>query len=71
MELATVPPYHTSSKHYGCGGMISRDPQNGQYDYASCTKCGQQVNTHENAALNIASLQGTLLPYDLFPSSHV
>ena len=71
VEVATVPPYHTSSRHYGCGGTIRRDPQKGQYDYAPCTKCGQQVNTHENAAKNIASLQGTLLPYDLFPSSHV
>ena len=69
--LETVPPYHTSSKHYGCGGKLVRDPRRGQYDFAPCKKCGQQVNTHENAALNIASLQGKTLPYDLFPSSHV
>ena len=69
VEVVVVPPYHTSSRHYGCGGMIAREK--GQYDFAPCKTCGQQVHTHENAALNIASLPGTLLPYDLFPSSHV
>ncbi len=69
VELEAVPPYHTSSKHYGCGGTIARDKHH--HDVAPCTKCGQQVNTHKNAALNIASLQGTSLPYDLFPSTHV
>ncbi len=69
VELETVSPYHTSSKHYGCGGMIVRDDKH--HDFAPCRKCGQQVNTHKNATMNIASLQGTLLPYDLFPSTHV
>jgi hypothetical protein len=69
IELEAVPPYHTSSKHYNCGGIIAR--VKGHHDFAPCTRCGQQVNTHENAALNIASLNGTLLPYDLFPSTHV
>ena len=69
VSLESVPPYHTSSKYYSCEGTIARD--NYHHDFAPCKKCGQQVNTHENAALNIASLQGTLLLPDLFPSTHV
>ncbi|MCE7741542.1 MAG: hypothetical protein GOP50_03700 [Candidatus Heimdallarchaeota archaeon] len=69
VELEAVPPYHTSTRHYGCGGTIAR--AKGHHDVAPCKKCGQQVNSHENAALNIASLKGTPLPYDLFPSTHV
>ncbi len=69
VQLETVLPYHTSTLHSGCGGVLARGP--GQYDVASCKKCGQQVNTHDNAAQNIASLPGTLLPSDSFPSSHV
>ena len=69
VKLATVNPYYTSSIHYTCGGSLPR--QQGQYDFTPCTKCGQQVNTHFNAARNIASLQGTLLPPDSFPSKHV
>jgi len=69
VQLKAVPPYYTSSKHHGCGGTIARDKQ--YYDVAPCSKCGQQVNTHENATFNIASLKGTLLPHDLFPSTHV
>ncbi|MCE7742259.1 MAG: transposase [Candidatus Heimdallarchaeota archaeon] len=69
IQLESVPPYHTSSKHYGCGGTIARDK--GHHDFAPCKKCGHKVNTHENAALNISSLKGTPLPYNLFPSSHV
>ena len=69
VQLETVPPYHTSTVHYRCGGILAR--QKGQYDVAPCKKCGQQVNTHSNAAQNIASLQGTLLPPDSFPSPHV
>ncbi|MHA1202320.1 MAG: hypothetical protein ACTSQ4_07345 [Candidatus Heimdallarchaeaceae archaeon] len=69
--LETVNPYHTSSIHHTCGGTILRQPGSGPYDFAPCGKCGQVVNTHNNAAHNIASLQGTLLPSDLFPSTHV
>ena len=69
VRLESVSPYHTSSLHYGCGGTLAREP--GQYDVAPCRKCGQQVNTHSNAASNIASLQGIPVPHDLFPSSHV
>jgi len=69
VKLQVVDPYYTSSRHYGCGGTISR--RKGQHDFAPCSKCGQKVNTHSNAALNIASLSGTFLPHDLFPSSHV
>lgn len=71
VDLRTVPSYYTSYIHYGCGGKILRLPGSDNYDVAPCKKCGQQVNTHTNAAHNIASLQGTLLHYDLFPSSHV
>ena len=69
VQLETVSPYHTSTIHYRCGGVLTR--QKGQYDTAPCKKCGQQVNTHSNAAQNIASLPGILLPNDSFPSSHV
>ncbi len=69
VQLESVRPYHTSTVHYGCGGVLTR--QKGLYDVAPCKKCGQQVNTHDNAAHNIASLPGTLLPNDSFPSPHV
>ena len=69
VHLESVNPFHTSTIHHSCGGSLTR--QKGQYDVAPCTKCGQQVNTHFNAAQNIASLKGTLLPLDPFPSSHV
>ncbi|MCE7748078.1 MAG: hypothetical protein GPJ51_06755 [Candidatus Heimdallarchaeota archaeon] len=69
VQLEVVLPYHTSTIHYGCGGSLTR--HKGQYDIAPCKKCGQQVNTHFNAAHNIASLQGTQLPPDSFPSMHV
>ena len=71
VRLETVKPYHTSSVHHNCGGTILRQPGSGSYDSAPCGKCGQMVNTHDNAAHNISSLPGTLLPSDLFPSTHV
>jgi len=69
VQLETVPPYHTSTIHYRCGGSLTRQPC--QYDVAPCTKCGQKVPTHANAAQNIASLSGTLLTPDSFPSLHL
>ncbi len=69
VQLEAVTPYHTSAIHNGCGGSLAR--QKGQYDVAPCKKCGQHVNTHDNAAKNIASLSGILLPPDSFPSPHV
>ncbi len=60
VQLESVSPYHTSTVHYGCGGKLVRNQS--QYDLAPCRKCGQRVNTHTNAAHNIASLSGTLLP---------
>ena len=69
VKLESVPPYYTSTLHYGCKGTLTRGK--GQYDIAPCSRCGQKVNTHFNAALNIASLTGTLLPPSPFPSSHV
>ena len=68
LQLESVLPYHTSTTHFSCGGVLTR--QSGQYDVAPCKKCGQLVNTHNNAAKNIASLPGTLLPPDSFPSTH-
>ena len=69
VHLATVSPHSTSSIHSGCGGTITR--QQGHYDIAPCQKCGQHINTHSNAAHNIASLPGTPVPHNLFPSTHV
>jgi len=69
VQLEGVPPHHTSSSHYRCGGILPR--QQGQYDISSCTKCSQQVNTHSNAALNIAFLKGLPLSLTPFPSAHV
>jgi len=69
VKLESVNPYQTSIIHNKCGSLLTR--KKGQYDIAPCSKCGLQVNTHFNAALNIASLQGTLLPPSPFPSSHV
>jgi len=69
VQLEEVPAHQTSTIHYTCGGVLSRQP--GHYDVAPCKKCGQQVNTHDNAAKHIASLPGTLLPHDSFPSTHV
>ncbi|MCE7749711.1 MAG: hypothetical protein GPJ51_15100 [Candidatus Heimdallarchaeota archaeon] len=69
VQLETVSPHHTSSIHYGCGGTLTR--QQDQYDIAPCRKCRQHINSHSNAALNIASRKGNPASNDLFPSSHV
>ena len=69
VRLQMVNPCHTSTIHHKCGGSLTR--QQGKYDFAPCKKCGQQVNTHANAAQNIASLTCIVLPPDPFPSSHV
>ena len=69
VQLEAVPAQLTSLIHYGCGGVIAR--QLGQYDIAPCKKCGQKINTHDNAAQNIASRSGTIFPHDIFPSLHV
>ncbi len=60
VNLEYVSPAQTSSIHYGCGGTLARS--RGHYDLAPCTRCGKKVNTHSNAARNIASLPGTRLP---------
>ena len=60
VQLESVLPFHTSTLHYGCGGTLVRLQY--QYDYAPCKKCGRKINTHTNAAHNIASLPGILLP---------
>ena len=52
VKLIVVDPRNSSKYHYNCGGLIQRDWKN--YDYAECKKCGKRVNTHYNAAKNIA-----------------
>ncbi|MFW9852902.1 MAG: zinc ribbon domain-containing protein [Candidatus Thorarchaeota archaeon] len=52
VKLIGVDPRNSSKYHYNCGGLIQRDWKN--YDYAECKKCRKRVNTHYNAAKNIA-----------------
>jgi len=52
-KLHFVSPYHTSTKHANCGGKIKRS--SGNYDIAPCDLCHKMVNTHLNAAINLAS----------------
>ena len=69
IKLEVVPAQNTSTIHYSCGGSLNRQPD--QYDIAPCKRCKKAVNTHFNAAQNIASLAGKILPHDIFPSLHV
>ncbi|MHA2297021.1 MAG: hypothetical protein ACXAEU_08820 [Candidatus Hodarchaeales archaeon] len=59
----------TSSTHAGCGGKLDRSPAN--WDMAKCKKCGQTVNTHISAALNVKfrSSGKPLVPVPVPPSS--
>ncbi|MFW9992303.1 MAG: hypothetical protein ACFFD4_09675 [Candidatus Odinarchaeota archaeon] len=41
----------TSTFHVHCGGRLLRGP--GQWDHAPCQRCGELVNTHENAAFTL------------------
>ena len=50
--IIPVDARHTSQKHHGCGGVLERKPST--YHVAPCKKCGEQINSHRNAALNIA-----------------
>jgi hypothetical protein len=55
-QLVRVDPYNTSkSSHVGCpvtpAGNIKR--KHGQYDIVSCLACGESVNSHTNAALQL------------------
>jgi len=52
-KLHKVSPYYTSTKHHNCGGKLIRSA--GKYDIAPCNSCDKLVNTHLNAALNLAS----------------
>jgi len=52
-SLHKVSPYHTSTKHANCGGKLMRSSE--QYDIAPCNSCNKMVNTHLNAAINLAS----------------
>jgi len=52
-KLHFVSPYDTSKKHANCGGKIKRSSEN--YDIAPCDLCHKMVNTHLNAAINLAS----------------
>jgi hypothetical protein len=51
VELIKVDPRGTSKYHYGCRGELRRTKEN--WDYATCSKCGDWVNTHQNASQNI------------------
>jgi hypothetical protein len=48
IRLTQVNPYGTSSTNYVCSRKMLRGP--GQWDYAKCSLCGIEVNTHLNAA---------------------
>ena len=50
--LRKINPAGSSTIHLGCGGKLNR--QLG-YDIAPCSKCGDQINTHKNAALTLRS----------------
>ncbi|MFW9994667.1 MAG: hypothetical protein ACFFD4_21675 [Candidatus Odinarchaeota archaeon] len=49
-----VDPHGTSTTHAGCGGKLQRSLAS--WDMAKCQKCGQTVNTHVSAALNVKFL---------------
>lgn len=51
IDLKPINPYRTSSVHYNCRGKLLRGATT--WDEAVCGKCGTDVNTHYNAALNI------------------
>ncbi|RMG28903.1 MAG: hypothetical protein D6732_18030 [Methanobacteriota archaeon] len=54
VEHRIVNPRHVNFKvHFGCGGRLDRGP--GQWDYAPCKRCGEKVNTHQNAAELLAA----------------
>jgi len=59
VKLVYVSARNTSKYHYSCRGVIQRDLKN--YDYALCKKCGERVNTHINAAKNIAKKGETII----------
>jgi hypothetical protein len=77
-QLHQLPLDRTSLQHVGCLGTLHR--QNGHWDWAVCTACGQLVNTHRNAAQRLevrfqaqslsalSSDSRSLLPWR--PSSH-
>jgi len=53
VTLVYVNPRNTSKIHNNCGGTMQRSLKS--YDYAVCDKCGIRINTHLNAAINIAT----------------
>ena len=53
VALVYVNPRNTSKIHNNCGGTMQRSLKS--YDYAVCDKCGIRINTHLNAARNIAT----------------
>ncbi|MFW9994303.1 MAG: hypothetical protein ACFFD4_19820 [Candidatus Odinarchaeota archaeon] len=54
VTIDPVDPRGTSTIHAGCGGTLDRSP--GNWDITTCLKCGQTVNTHVSATLNIKFL---------------
>ena len=71
VQLESVSSYHTSTVHYGCGGVIVRN-QN-QYEHAPCKKCGRKVNTHTNGCTQycFSVWNASSFLIILFPSTHV
>jgi len=53
VQLISVNPQYTSTKHNECGGILKR--HSGSYDFSVCDQCNKKVNTHHNAAKNIES----------------
>ena len=64
VNLVKINPRYTSKHHFKCKGVLQRE--NGSFDYARCNICGENINVHLNAALNIAE-KGKALYYNHLP----
>ena len=53
VKLELINPRQSSRIHHDCGGRLQRDKKN--WHVAPCKNCGQIVDTHHNAAMNIAA----------------
>ncbi len=68
IKLIQINPSSTSIYHYKCKGRLSREQYH--YDNALCTKCGNIINTHFNAAQNIRDKGEKFLKSINYPFSH-
>ena len=64
-DLVTLSAFNSSRLHVGCGGTLHRSV--GSYDVAPCSRCGQSVNTHHNAALYL-ECQYLDIDYKAYPT---